>query len=263
MGLTNAKHGLRQRMEVGERGQIGYCAAETQEEFIDRVTDYIRELPNEDLDHQRTGGFMSFFRSFKARQEKIEVLLTQMADLEVQRKSAEARLQDVELDLRNKGKEHDMRLAEMRHEAKLSLIEKESHFAREKKHWEEDKFRMLAEIEKEKEKFKTECTALCKLDYDQRLAQAKIDFDRKAQEMTAKHQRESVAFEATCNSKMLETERRLIKEFQENMTQAQSDLYTKGSFMAQCFHEQTLKLLDHGGVATVNETRVLTGEVKK
>lgn len=143
---------------------------------------------------------MNWFRNFKVRQRKIEELLNQIAELEVQKKSAEARRTDIELDLKNKSRENEMRMDDQRHQSRMALEAKEAQFTREKKLWEEDKIRLQDETKRDQEKFKTEVTALCKLDYDQRIAQAKVDFDRKVQDLEAKHQREMVTKESECNN---------------------------------------------------------------
>ena len=186
---------------------------------------------------------MRFFKT-KAERLKIDSTQQQILDLVTRRKELEISLEQQQLELNNTKRKSEMALEEERHRHKLVQQEQTAQFEREKKIWQEERARLLAQAEEDKKQFEArlkseyelksnESMTLHRLEAQQQTKQAEIDRDRKIEEIRAEF-----------NKKMAEETDRLRKETYERLSTELAKLHSEGNNATKFMQETVLAALN-------------------
>lgn len=132
-----------------------------------------------------------------------------------------------------------MELEEVKHKHNLELREMQAQMEIEKRHWQEDRSRELAQLKKEHELKITEATTLLRLESQQKTKQAELDYQ----------------------SKLNDAVKRLNDANYDAMTRAMTKLHEEGDKNTRFTQDLALKMI--GSMpANKSETKVLTGSIE-
>lgn len=131
-----------------------------------------------------------------------------------------------------------MELAEVKHEHQLKLNESQAMLERERKHWDEDRQRIVDKLTQEHELKLKEVVTVTKLDSQQQIKKAQLDA------------------EAELNKKVGV----LNKEHYDRLADALNKLHTEGNVTTKFTQDLALQMMSHLP-ANKSETKVLTGSI--
>lgn len=130
------------------------------------------------------------------------------------------------------------RIRELEHKFNLEVDRLKAQLEQQKKHFEEDKVRTVAQLKKEHDIKLTEAVTLAKLHAEQEIAKVIKDRDAKFNLTTEK----------------------LLKENYDKMTAALDKLHSDGNFMTKYVQELSLKMLEKAPTQT-NRVELMRGEI--
>lgn len=131
------------------------------------------------------------------------------------------------------------KIREMEHKFTLEVDRLKAQLEQQRKHFEEDKTRAIAQLAKEHDIKLTEAVTLAKLHAEQEIAKVVKDRDEKFNEATEK----------------------LLKENYDKMTAALDKLHSDGNFMTKYVQELSLKMMEKAPPQT-NRVELLRGELE-
>ena len=150
-------------------------------------------------------------------------------------------------ELLNVRRRQDMLVEEDQHKHKLARLEQDARFAREKQTWDEDKRKLLDQSKNDTDQFKKnleadlrikhdEVVSLCKLDAQQQIVQAKIDYERSLKEL-----------EVLAAKTNAENERKIYDRLSTELAKLHTDGNTTTSFIK----DLCLEMMAKGPMPTV------------
>jgi vacuolar-type H+-ATPase subunit E/Vma4 len=131
-----------------------------------------------------------------------------------------------------------MELAEIKHKHTLEIKELTAQIELEKRHWTEDRERLIKKLKDEHDLKLKEAVTMVKLDGQQQAKQAQLDADRKLN---------------------LEVQK-LTEQHYESLKAAMTKLHEEGNVTTKFTQELALKMMQ-GMPANKSETKVLTGSI--
>lgn len=127
-----------------------------------------------------------------------------------------------------------MELEEIRHKHKLEIQELRAQLDRERHNWEEDKQRLINDLQRDHDLKIKEAVTLTKLQSEQKIKQAELDYDRKLNEAT----------------------KSLNEDYYQSLKSAMTKLHEEGNITTKFTQELALKMFDKSPA-----TKVLTGSI--
>jgi hypothetical protein len=199
--------------------------------------------------------------------EQVESKLSDLLELKEKIKTLELSINEKEIEIKQAKQFSNHALAELEHQKKLELQEREAKFQREKTLWNEDKKRLETSIQ---EQLKTaeeqlqsrfeikeqETISLVKLDAEQKTKQLEINNERAINELKSKHSEEVLKLKADHCKDLMEVEKKLSEEYYGKLKKALNDLHTKGNITTDFLKEMTLKMLDRAPALQATEFKV-------
>lgn len=185
---------------------------------------------------------------------KIEHKLSELLELKEAVKDLEISIKEKDIELKQAKQLSTHALAELEHQKKLEIQEKEARFQREKTVWLEDKARLESSIqdrlkfteEKLQSRFdikEQETISLIKLDAEQKTKQLEINNERTINEIKFAHTEEILKLKAEHGKALMEAEKKLSEEYYIKLKKALNDLHTKGNITTDFLKEMTLKII--------------------
>ena len=199
--------------------------------------------------------------------EQIDKKLSNLLELKEKIKTLELSINEKEIEIKQAKQFSNHALAELEHQKKLELQEKEAKFQREKTVWLEDKKRLEMSIQEKlkimedqlQSRFEIkeqETVSLAKLDAEQRIKQLEINNERAINELKSKHSEEILKLQSDHCNALMEVEKKLNEEYYSKLKKALSDLHTKGNITTDFLKEMTLKMLDRAPALQATEFKV-------
>lgn len=143
----------------------------------------------------------------------------------------------------------EIEVSKIKAEHQLEMNRLNSEFKQEKKNWDEDKSRLVDQLQKEHDLKLKEILTLTKLDSEQKIKQMQLDATRSVDELRNQNIKE-----------MSNLKESLLTDHYNKLSEAMGKLHQEGNHQTKFTQELALKMLE-GMPKNSIETKVLTGKV--
>lgn len=143
----------------------------------------------------------------------------------------------------------EIEVSKIKSEHQLAMNHLNAEFKQEKKNWDEDKSRLVDQLQKEHDLKLKEILTLTKLDSEQKIKQMQLDSVRSVDDLRNKNIQE-----------MANLKESLLTDHYNKLSEAMGKLHQEGNHQTKFTQEIALKMLE-GMPHSKTETKVLTGSL--